>query len=357
MLNLAEYSKKPTGLADYLPWACLVAPGIVLNKDGSFQRSVRYRGPDLESATQAELVAISARVNNVLRRFGSGWALFFEADRMPSNIYPRSEFADAASWLVDQERKGMFEEEGAHFESRYVLTFVYLPPVEATSKRENLLFVTSDDTINTTSYRDHLTSFISETDRAIDLLSNILNVAEPLDDQETLTFLHSTISTKDHDVRVPEIPAYLDAILPDVSFNGGLEPMLGDEHLRCLTVLGFPNTTVPGILDELNDLDFAYRWITRWISLDKQEATKELSRLRRQWFSKRKSVTAILREVMFNQEAVLVDTDADNKAVDADDALQEQGSDVVDDFVYSANRCRSEHYNCPEFCLCICKVS
>ena len=34
MLNLAEYSKKTTALADYLPWACLVGPGIVLNKDG-----------------------------------------------------------------------------------------------------------------------------------------------------------------------------------------------------------------------------------------------------------------------------------------------------------------------------------
>ena len=84
MLNLAEYRKRPALLADYLPWACLVAPGVVLNKDGSFQRSARFRGPDLESATEAELVAACARINNVLRRFGSGWALFFEADRHPA---------------------------------------------------------------------------------------------------------------------------------------------------------------------------------------------------------------------------------------------------------------------------------
>jgi hypothetical protein len=60
MLNLAEYRRTTTGLADYLSWACLVAPGIVLNKDGSFQRTLRYRGPDLDSATEAELVAITA---------------------------------------------------------------------------------------------------------------------------------------------------------------------------------------------------------------------------------------------------------------------------------------------------------
>ncbi len=94
MLNLSEYQKRPALLADYLPWACLVAPGVILNKDGSFQRSARFRGPDLESATEAELVATCARINNVLRRFGSGWALFFEAERYPARDYPRSGLPD-----------------------------------------------------------------------------------------------------------------------------------------------------------------------------------------------------------------------------------------------------------------------
>ena len=57
MLNLAEYRSRADRLADHLPWAALVAPGVVLNKDGSFQRSFAFRGPDLESATEAELVS------------------------------------------------------------------------------------------------------------------------------------------------------------------------------------------------------------------------------------------------------------------------------------------------------------
>ena len=69
---------------------------------------------------------------------------------------------------------------------------------------------------------------------------------------------------------------------------------------------------------------------TCWIALDKTHATKHLTRLRRQWFAKRKSVGAILREVMFNREVLaLVDSDAENKAVDADEALQELGADDV----------------------------
>jgi type IV secretion system protein VirB4 len=45
---------------------------------------------------------------------------------------------------------------------------------------------------------------------------------------------------------------------------------------------------------------------------------KGTARLRRQWFAKRKNVIALLRETIFQQESPLVDTDASNKAADAD---------------------------------------
>src|SRR3546814_10538930 len=109
MLALHEYRPRADRLADHLPWAALVAPGDVLNKHGSFQRSFGCRVPDLESATEAELIAASARANNVLRRFGSGWALFFEAERIEALGYPESKFPDPASWLLDEERRAAFE--------------------------------------------------------------------------------------------------------------------------------------------------------------------------------------------------------------------------------------------------------
>ena len=150
-----------------------------------------------------------------------------------------------------------------------------------------------------------------------------------LNDAETLTYLHGCVSTKRHRVRVPETPMYLDALLADQPLAGGLEPRLGDEHLRVLTITGFPTATTPGLLDELNRLAFPYRWSTRAILMDKTDATKLLTRIRRQWFAKRKSIAAILKEVMTNEASVLVDTDASNKAADADLALQELGADYA----------------------------
>src|SRR5262245_39175351 len=329
MLNLAEYRRKAQSLCDYLPWACLVGPGIVLNKDGSFQRTLSYRGPDLDSSTEAELVSVSARLNNVLKRFGAGWALFFEAERIPANHYPSARFTDAAAWLVDQERYAIFSADGAHHDSRYFLPFLYLPPPEHEGRAERLLYERSTAAANAAEPQAQLAHFVTETERALNLLAAILPEVDALTDAETLTYLHGTISDKRHAIAVPATPTHLDALLTDTPLLGGVEPKLGSQHLRALTVLGFPNTTTPGLLDALNDLGFAYRWVTRWIAIPKTEATRQLARLRRQWFAKRKSVAMILREVMFNRETALVDSDADNKAADADAALQELGGDDV----------------------------
>ena len=329
MLNLAEYRDRADRLADHLPWAALVAPGVVLNKDGSFQRTLRFRGPDLESATEAELVAACARANNVLRRFSSGWALFFEAERIEALGYPESSFPDPASWLVDEERRAAFEgQRRQHFESAYHLTLLNMPAADQVAQAERALVETGREERGR-DWRQDLAGFIAETDRALDLLAGFMPEVRALDDGETLTYLHGTVSTKRHRVAAPDMPIYLDGILVDTALSGGIEPMLGDQHLRTLTILGFPSLTRPGILDALNHQDFACRWVTRFIALDKTEATRTLTRLRRQWFAKRKSIAALLREVLYNEPVQLLDSDADNKVADADLALQALGGDHV----------------------------
>ncbi len=327
MMNLREYRRAAARLADFLPWAALVGPGVIVNKDGSFQRTARFRGPDLDSAVAAELVAVAGRINNAFRRLGSGWSIFVEAQRSEAATYPDSPFPDAASGLVEEERKADFEEAGIHFVSDYFLTILYLPPAEDAARAETWLYEGREQT--GVDPHEVMRGFIDRTDRVLALLDGFMPECGWLDDTETLTYLHSTVSTKRHRVRVPETPVYLDALLADQPLTGGLEPRLGSEHLRVLTIIGFPTATTPGLLDDLNRLAFPYRWSTRAILLDKTDATKLLTKIRRQWFAKRKSIAAILKEVLTNEASALVDTDASNKAADADMALQELGADVA----------------------------
>src|SRR5689334_19506936 len=140
MLNLREYREPTSRLPDHLPWAALVAPGVVLQKDAVLQKTVAFRGPDLASSLDAELVSAIARLNNALRRCGSGWALFVEAQRREADQYPRGTWPNLASWIVDVERRDDFQRAGTRFESTYYLTFVWSPPSMASRRAEAIFY-------------------------------------------------------------------------------------------------------------------------------------------------------------------------------------------------------------------------
>ena len=332
MLSLREYREPTHRLPDRLPWACLIAPGVVLQKDAVFQKTVAFRGPDLASSLDSELVSASARINNALRRLGSGWGLFIEAQRFESSAYPRSKWSHPAAAVVDLERQTAFEQAGAHYESSYYLTFTWRLPPERSTRAAALFFDEGAGPRPPTSARRCPASSGTSrrpSPRIVDILSGVLPEVGALDDDQTLAYLHSTISTHRHPVRAPETPMYLDAVLPDMPLSPGDVPMLGDHFLCTLTISGFPGSTFPGLLDALNHLQTEYRWMTRFLCLDKLEAKSLIEKYRRQWWAKRKGLWTMIKEEASQQEAALIDNAAANKAADADAALQELGDDLV----------------------------
>jgi type IV secretion system protein VirB4 len=330
MLYLREYRAKAERLFDHLPWVALIGPGLILNKDGGFQKSLAFRGPDLASSTAAGLVAARAQLNNALRRLGSRWCLHIEALRAGSQDYPASAFPDPVSALVDDERRAAFEAEERHFESRYVLTFTYLPPEEAISTAESLLLENAPAGRGAEGmYRAALGGFLASVRQIADILAAIMPEVRELDDDETLTYLHGCISTKRHWVKTPDTPAYLDAFLCDDDFQGGLFPRLGGQFMRTISVRAYPTSSSPGLLDRLNELGVAYRWTCRFMPLDKEDARKAVSLVRKRWFAKRKGVMALIKEAVTKEPSVLEDPDAAAKASDADAALAILGGDYA----------------------------
>jgi type IV secretion system protein TrbE len=231
------------------------------------------------------------------------------------------------SWLVNQERKADIAS-GASFETKQYLTLQYMPDPEYSKRGETWLFDGPKER-EASRYVRILDRFMRELARCVDVLAALLPEITLLEDDHLLTYLHSIISTKLQAVHVPHCPAYLDACLCDCPLTGDLAPMLGDEHLRILTLTGFQGQTHTGLLDDLNALDFHCRWLPRWLPLDKPQAEKAISTYRHQWFAKRKSIVALHKETLFNEAAVLTDSDALNKSADENSALQELGSDLV----------------------------
>jgi len=326
MRFLDEHRRRPTLLADHLPWAALVAPGVILNKDGSFTSGFRFRGPDLESSTDEELMSVRARLNNALKRLGSGWCLHVDARRRPADAYPDTAFDHGAAWLVDGERRALFDHADPAFETDYRGALTWLPPADQTRRLERWLFDGVER--NTRDWRTALETFVREIATVFDLLSDALPDAAPLDDSALLTWLHACVSPRPVTLQAPDTPMFLDAWLADAALVGGVAPTLGGQPLRVVSVRGLPASTRPGLLDALGALPFPYRWSARWIGLDKADAEVELVKLRKRWFAKRKGVGTLLREAITKEEVPLLDTDAASKTEECDGALEALGSDV-----------------------------
>ena len=331
MFNLSEYRKKTKWLSDYLPWAMLVAPGVILQKNGVLQKTIAFRGPDLGSSSPAELQSSSARLNNVLKRLGSGWAYFSESQRFRTNEYVSCQWPNSASWIVDEERRGHYEDEGDHFESNYFLTFTWVMPPDKVKKVEAVFIDDPNRDAHDQDYDNQrdLSYFIKTVKHIAGIMRDVFPEVVELNDDETLTYLHSTVSTRRHPVKAPDTPIFLDHILTDQAYQPGEIPVLGNNYVMTATINGFPSEAWPGILDGLNHLALEYRWSSRFICLDNQDAKNEVDKYRKNWFSKRKSLFTLVKEQASGTESRIVDTEAESNAVDAEAALEELGNDVV----------------------------
>lgn len=329
-----KYRSVDDELIDHLPWALLVAPGVILNKDGSFQKTFEFRGHDLTSSTKIETAVVASKVNNILKRLGDGWVFFSEACRRRSTAYPEKEYPDTVTQMMEYERKKYFAG-GDHFESRYYATIVYLPPSDSFNKLVGQFIETehSAELREHERVQEYLRNFLITYRRIYDLFNDVMYECHELIDDETLTYLHDCISVKRHKVRTPDVPVFLDSLVADSPLIGGTTMTLGQDrdkrYLGVVSITSPPDRYYPGILDELNRLPIEYRWCTRYVAMDKVNALEKLDVTRRNWFSSRKGfwpfITSLELSYMFPLSAVWAG-DAWNKHLNAPALMQTETS-------------------------------
>jgi type IV secretion/conjugal transfer VirB4 family ATPase len=339
LLNLSEFRPKAKGFADLLNYAAVVADGIVLNKDGSLMAAWSYRGEDLDSASSGDLAALSARVNAIFARFASGWMMHVDAIRSPAFGYPETaEFPDRTTRLIDDERRIQYGVAGARFESVYVLTVTYLPPVDATEKL-GYLFVDNKEFGLSQPAARVLATFKHAIRDLEDGLSSCLRLRRLRQrvicagggiriDDELLAYLNTCITGQDHSITLPPVPMYLDSLLGGHDFYGDLRPRLGRTHIRAVSIVGYPQSSHPGILDLLHRLPLSYRWSSRFIFVDPTIAESQIAGYEKKWFARRKSLRTLIAEHS-GSGAGPVNAHADAMASDAQSALAESSSGVV----------------------------
>lgn len=302
MYRMDRFNRKKEYLKFTLPYARIIhEPAIVLNKDGSLQTTWKYRGPDLNSAIKEQLAIITQQLNTSFQGLDTGWVLYFEAQRVASTSYATDvHFPDIITRAMDAERKKFFSD-GKHFESNYYATAFWMPPSDQEGKIREL--VVEGAKRKEISAEDNIEAFAAVVDKLVGIFASLKIPAHFLNQDEMLTYLHSCVSDKPRAMKMPTHPLLLDNYLYDTNFYGGLEPRLGKKHVRVITPTGYVGNSVFGMFDRLNQLDFSYRWVTRFYCLSKQDSIEELTRIKKGWYGKIKPLSAMLKELLLDRES------------------------------------------------------
>jgi type IV secretory pathway VirB4 component len=272
-----------------LPWWYFIGPGIVANKYEGYQRTARFRGPDIDSLDDPAVLNRMVRLNDALHRLDGRYALHIEAQRIRIMGYPgddlseeerRAAWPDVVSWMMDEERREWFNGD-QHFETRQFITFSYKCAPKSQRRARNVLVIEAEPEPGL-GYGEELSEFIRETDGIKALLAELCQECEWLTDAETLEYLHSTVSTSRHPVKPSMGKSRVDHDVADCRVVGGAKPMLGDCHLRTVTIANIPETA-PDILGALNDLGFEYRWSVRWLPYDYGKGLEVIQDRRADW--------------------------------------------------------------------------
>ena len=326
-MPITEQRRHAIGLADLLLYDSLIDDGVLLLQDGGLLAAWKFRGPDLGSATNGEMAALSGRFGALLR-LGGGWMIQCDSIRAAAPGYPENQkFPDSVTKIIDDERREQFTAEGVHFDSDYYLALTYLPPVVREEKIKGWMFEgMKDQRGNATRIVDYFKSRIASFEDVFKSLFAATRLkagstkdpaGNPVVYDELLRYVHRCVSWKDHPIQLPEFPVYLNDTLATEDFVGGLTPRIGRKHLRVVAIDGFPKASVPGILAALDTLPIEYRWNTRAILMDPEEARAFLDKIRKKWRSKMRG----LRDQIMQTQTGAVNLHAQQMSIDAEEAM------------------------------------
>nr|WP_172690432.1 conjugal transfer protein TrbE [Agrobacterium radiobacter]ASK47770.1 conjugal transfer protein TrbE [Agrobacterium radiobacter] len=339
MVALKQFRHSGPSFADLVPYAGLVDNGVILLKEGSLMAGWYFAGPDSESSTDAERNEVSRQINMILSRLGSGWMIQVEALRVPTIDYPAEDachFPDPVTRAIDAERRSHFERESGHFESRHALILTWRPPEP---RRSGLArYVYSDTASRSATYADSaLESFRTSIREVEQYLANVVSIRRMVTSEteerggfrmarydELFQFIRFCITGENHPVRLPDIPMYLDWLVT-AELQHGLTPTLENRFLGVVAIDGLAAESWPGILNSLDLMPLTYRWSSRFVFLDEQEARSRLERTRKKWQQKVRPFF----DQLFQTQSRSVDQDAMMMVAETEDAIAEASSQLV----------------------------
>lgn len=299
MLDLAALQSDRDRLAWHLKWGRFIVPeaGVVRQKDESFTRSFEFRGRDLDSTDDSELLAAVEHLNSMMTAFGKRWTLHFEYRNFHARKWPEREISNPAARLVDEERRSMLGAKGALAEQRYFMTITYQPPPATVVKLQEVYHRKRIDAEAVSLYQAQIEPFVRATDLFREQVDRHLDFCRSMNDDETLSYYSWCLDYDYLRMKMPKgagwpisnvavgspivpgsFPSFIDYNAD--KFDG--EPDAVEMHVRCISVRGYPEVSYPDLLNGLNNIVtddgriIELRFVQRFVCLAPEEMENEM---------------------------------------------------------------------------------
>jgi len=115
------------------------------------------------------------------------------------------------------------------------------------------------------------------------------------------------------------LPVFIDSYITDSTLTGGINPQIGEDYIKTISILNFPGFSVPGMIDRLNRTDIEYIWGSRYIMLEKITIKKILDKYYNKWWAARLSFKDMFIEFFSKNETTNPNQSAMNAAIEVRD--------------------------------------
>ena len=322
--NTLTKSNSYSSLCDLLDYATLVSDNLIVLKSGALCAFYEIFPEDQSQIDKASLNHFEKIIQKSFLKLGGNWAVHFDVKRIKDGFYaPICNSCNQTISDLEIKRILKFKNEKS-FDSRFFLTLTFLGSSASHRKIENLVLSDNKDHKNAKkSTFELIEKFQNDCKSITDTLSLVIKVKALTSTQhlnftlnQSLSFIHSCITGKDHDIAVPKHNCYLDALLSTKDFTSGFTPQIGNNYIACIAIDGFPQCSYLGILNSLALLPFPYRFHSRFLAFDKMQSHILLEKYRRLWSQKSRGILSQI----FNQQNARVNEYAVEKVAEIDEA-------------------------------------
>lgn len=306
--------KQSVSTADKLLSKALIDPRVMLLKDGSLMGGFRLLAADLDAATPQQRQDIARTVSDLIRRYDEHYTLHVVTHRIPFTDYPRGEFSEKVTLLIDAERQMFFETPGNNFETQLYCFLTYDPAsLGDKAKRRKAKAKELVDEAKLNDFKIELENFA----QALSLSFSV----SPLEENDYISVLDAVLNGgPPKTAALPEsfLPVEIDNLLAR-DFTPGSPLIYDNRYLSVVTVDGLPDATFAGMLAVTQSLPFEYAWSIRFKPKDRATAQKIITKNFNMYWQRRVPLMDQIMRVQSSRQNL----DAIEKAGDAEQAQAE----------------------------------